>query len=104
MFGRDSDFAGPLVVTLFICLTNTAKAPRSTARRPLYRPCRGKKSRGRPAIKMKSRSCSTGLGVAKVENLVLAFGADAGNLAEIGDRCPFDFLQGTEVMQQSTFA
>ena len=105
MFGTDSErFAGPRVVTLFIRLTNTAKAPRSTARKRVYGPCRGKKSRGWHGVKMKSRSCLAGLGVEKVENLTRAFGTDAGNLAEIGHRCPLDFLQGTEVMQQSTFA
>src|SRR3954462_9259860 len=40
----------------------------------------------------------------KLENLAGTFGADAGNLAEVGDRGPLDFLQGSEVMQQGTLA
>src|ERR1700722_16815944 len=44
------------------------------------------------------------LRVEKLENLARAFGADARNLAEIGDRGPLDLLQGSEMMQQCTFA
>jgi hypothetical protein len=44
------------------------------------------------------------LGVEELENLTRAFRADAGNLAEIGDRRPLDLLQGSEMMQQGTFA
>jgi hypothetical protein len=39
------------------------------------------------------------LGMEELENLACAFGADAGNLAEIGDRRPLDLLQGSEVVQ-----
>ena len=46
----------------------------------------------------------TRLRVEKLENLARAFGADAGNLAEIGDRGPLDLLQRSEMVQQGTFA
>src|SRR6516165_11833168 len=44
------------------------------------------------------------LGVEKLENLAGAFGADARNLAEVGDRRPFDLFQRSEMVQQGTFA
>jgi hypothetical protein len=44
------------------------------------------------------------LRVEKLENLARAFGADAGNLAEVGDRRSLDLLQGSEMVQQGTFA
>src|SRR3954451_15293133 len=53
---------------------------------------------------MTQNSCLSGLRVEKLENLAGAFGADAWNLAEVGDRGPLDFLQGSEVVQQGTFA
>ena len=40
----------------------------------------------------------------KLEDLAGAFGADARNLAEVGDRGPLDFLQGPEMVQQGAFA
>src|SRR3954471_9325267 len=103
MLGRDSGFgfAAPLVVTLFIRLTNTARARRSTRRRAGCRPCLPEKDRNRQRTDMTLRSCLTRLGVEKLENLAGAFGADARNLAEVGERRPLDFLQGAEVVQQS---
>src|SRR5437773_12538321 len=50
------------------------------------------------------RSCLPGPRVEKVENLASAYGTDARNLAEIGERRPFDFFQGPEVMQQRALA
>ena len=46
----------------------------------------------------------TRLCMEKLENLAGAFGADAGNLAEVGDRSPLDLLQRPEVMQLGPFA
>ncbi len=46
----------------------------------------------------------TRLCMEKLENLAGAFGADAGNLAEVCNRSPLDLLQRPEVMQQGTFA
>ena len=46
----------------------------------------------------------TRLRMEKFENLAGAFGADAWNLAEIGDRGPLDLLQRSKMMQQGTFA
>ena len=45
-----------------------------------------------------------GPGVEKVEDLLRALRAHPGNLAKIGDRCPFDLLQRSKMMQQRTFA
>src|SRR6266850_6373289 len=53
---------------------------------------------------MTQNSSLSRLRVEKLENLARAFGADAGNLAEVGDRGPLDFLQGSEMMQQGAFA
>src|SRR5215470_15292282 len=44
------------------------------------------------------------LRVEEFEDLARAFGADTGNLAEIGDRGALDLLQGSEVQQQRPFA
>src|SRR3954469_26029243 len=99
MLGRDSEcFAAPLVVTLFICLTNTAIARRSTARNPLTGPDCRKKAVARYRTDRTSRSCLPGLGVEKLENLAGAFGADPRNLAEVREGGPLDFLQGAEVV------
>src|SRR5690348_1667210 len=43
------------------------------------------------------------LGMEIVEYPAGALGAHPRNLAEIGDRSPFDLLQGSEMMQQGTF-
>src|SRR6185437_421234 len=44
------------------------------------------------------------LGVEKLENLACALGADARDLAEVGDRGPLDLLQRSEVKQQGALA
>ncbi|MGY4598647.1 hypothetical protein ACVWXL_006393 [Bradyrhizobium sp. GM22.5] len=44
------------------------------------------------------------LGMEILENPAGALGAHPRNLTEIGDRGPFDLLQGSEMMQQGTFA
>src|SRR3979411_2979112 len=44
------------------------------------------------------------LRVEKLENLARAFRADAGNLAEIGDRRPLDLFQRSKMVQQGTLA
>src|ERR1700761_8275830 len=88
IFGRDSEpFASPFVVAMFIRPTNTAEALRSTCDTYDLRV-----------------TFLTGLGVEKLENLAGALGADARYLAQIGDRRPFDLLQGSEMVQQSPFA
>src|SRR5665213_2057554 len=96
IFGRDRVLVGPRVVAMFIRLTNTAEARRSTLGTPLL------------MIPGRRRPYDSGtrlarLGVEKLENLAGAFGADARNLAEVGDRGPLDLLQCSEMMEQGTF-
>ena len=74
-----------------------------------WRPVRVKKTRQIKNLEPRFDAIETEkalarLGMEELENLARAFGADAGNLAEIGDRRPLDLLQGSEMMQQGTFA
>src|SRR6202012_268259 len=51
-----------------------------------------------------NRSLLARLGMEKLENLACALGADARNLAEVGDRGPLDLLQRAEMEQQRPLA
>src|SRR4051812_27043870 len=95
MFGSENECRAALVVMMFIRLTNTAIAPRSTLRRCYP---------GRRRCNMTQISSLPRLRVEKLEDLAGAFGADARNLAEVGDRGALDFLQRSKVMQQRAFA
>src|SRR5271155_1644738 len=112
MLGRDSEvFAHPLVVAMFIRPTNTAEASSipvltfairtsgygsaNVKSAPLGQPC----DRYDLLVTSLAR-----LGVEKLGNPARALGADARDLAEIGDRGPLDFLQGSEMVQQGAFA
>src|SRR3954451_1483623 len=95
IFGMDRLFGCPLVVAMFIRLTNTGGALRSTL---------GRTGAVGDEAYITPNPHLAGLGVEKLEDLAGAFGADPRNLAEVGDRGPFDLLQGSEVVQQGTFA
>ena len=86
---------------MFIRLTNTAEALKVNRAAHVIRvadatPCN--------QLTREAATVYPGCGVEKLENLAGAFGADPRNLAEVGDRGPLDLLQGSEMMQQGTFA
>src|ERR1700739_3591868 len=92
IFGRDSEvLVVPLVVAMFIRPTNTGTAARSTGA-------------GVDVARDVRMTPLTRLRVEKLEDLPRTLGADARNLAEVGDRGPLDLLQGAEMMQQGALA
>ena len=86
---------GLLVVAMFIRLTNTGDALRSTLERTW--------AVGDDAYITPNPHLS-GLGVEIFEDSARTFGADPRNFTQVGDRGPLDLLQRSEVQQQGTFA
>src|SRR5258708_7393675 len=87
IFGTDSEPFAVLVVAMFIRPSNTAPASGSTALTQIIRRRRHAYDSLTPAGPDLAR-----LGMEKLENLAGAFGTDARNLAEVGDRGPLDLF------------